>query len=130
MLNGTEVAQGGNFEFFHVTSIGNCECSEDEAKFTLATWSNFKPVHWSLINQNTLKPYTGLKLVPSENSFFTVVDECIPKDCYYLSSQKDSGDDNDCTVVYSAVYNGESILPSSKYGHVFCNLSGYKFGEC
>jgi hypothetical protein len=90
MLNGTEVARGGDFEFYSVTSFGNCECSEDEANFTLATWSNFKPADWSLLKKNTLTPYTGLKLVASEDSFFTVVDECIPKDCYYLSSQQSS----------------------------------------
>jgi hypothetical protein len=101
MLNGTEVARGGDFEFYSVASFGNCECSEDEANFALATWSNFKPADWSLLKKNTLTPYTGLKLVASEDSFFTVVDECIPKDCYYLSSlQNDSSvrDDN-CTVI-------------------------------
>jgi hypothetical protein len=78
--------------------------------------------------------YEGWKLVASDDSFFTVVDECIPRDCYYLSSKNDFGNDNNCTVtvIYNAVYDGESILPSpsSKYGQVFCNPSRYGFGEC
>ena len=101
MLNGTEVARGdGNFEFYDVKSIGQCECLEDEVNFTLAASSNSTPAaaDWSLLKKNTMTPYN---LVASEDSFFTVVDECIPKDCYYLSSlQNDSSvrDDN-CTVI-------------------------------
>mmetsp|Transcript_22673 Transcript_22673/g.35070 ORF Transcript_22673/g.35070 Transcript_22673/m.35070 type:complete len:140 (+) Transcript_22673:3324-3743(+) len=138
MLNGTEVARGdGNFGFYDVKSIGHCECQEGEVNFTLATWLRNKPfaADWSLLKKNAVKnkmtPYARSKLVASEDSFFKVVDECIPEDCYYLTLQQNrAGGDNNCTVIYNAIYNGNSIIPKSKYGSVFCNQSGYEFGEC
>eukprot|EP00984_Skeletonema_dohrnii_P021179 scaffold10510_cov84-Skeletonema_dohrnii-CCMP3373.AAC.13 len=133
MLDGTEVARGdGNFGFYDVKSIVLCECQEGEVNFTLAASTNSTPAaaDWSLLKKNTTTT-TPYNLVASEDSSFIVVDDCIPKDCYYLSLQQNrAGGDDICTVIYNAIYNGVSIIANSTYGEVFCNQSKYEFGEC
>jgi hypothetical protein len=126
MFNGKEEAKGGDFEFYDVTSFGDCECPEDEVPFTLNVWSRSFKTEWSLFQQNTLRHYK------SWNSIYgLVVDECIPKGCYYLSSFHDLRQ-YDCVslgtkTIYDTTYDGESIV--SYDASMFCRKS-YKFGEC
>lgn len=152
MFNGKEEARGGNFGFYNVTSFGDCDCLEDEVPFTLNARSNFYDAAWSLLEQNTLSRRTGWNWnlntdARHENSFTTlVVDECIPKDCYYLYLRPSSGDPqyDFCIaairgeIYYDATYNGESIVSTGIQTRAirerrlvtpFCQ-SSYKFGEC
>jgi hypothetical protein len=142
MFNGKEEARGGNFGFYNVTSFGDCDCLEDEVPFTLNARSNFYDTAWSVLEQNRLIRRTGWNLntdARHENSFFTlVVDECIPKDCYYLYLRPSSGDPQHdfCIaaplgqIYYDATYNGESIVSTGIDTRTFFCQKSYKFGEC
>lgn len=145
MLNGTELVRGGDFEFYNVTSIGNCKCSEDKVPFALIAATDYDS-DLSLMQHDTLSQYTQWKLGYGSlvtGSFSTlVVDECIPNDCYYLSLKPSAEAFTNCPgdfcvtctvgnefVNYTATFDGNSIVSQTFLSPPFCPEM-HKFGEC
>ena len=104
MLDGEEVARGGNFDIFELHHFGDCNCPTGESLLSVVANTNRYPMNWTLTSQSQDSLLGGslfeaLQDGWSSTSYFAAfIEECIPDDCYYLNTFPATSFDWDCCI--------------------------------
>ena len=132
MLDGIEVANGGDFRIGEIQHIGNCDCPAGHSLLSIIAKDNGHEdpeMEWALSYQNRTSAgeYFFRRTMHDTIEIF---EQCIPEGCWQLTNPQCSGYSS-CVVtpewLYNVTYKGWSQSDKGSCG--FCPID-IAFGEC